>query len=85
MDAVVLADVEEPADGVVYYDDKHVNDAYNDARYGTHEYDAVPADDAVSVDEAPRADEAALADVVVPGRMHIFLITGINMRIFVFS
>ena len=79
MDAVVLADVEEPADGVVYYDDKHVNDAYNDARYGTHEYDAVPAD------AAPRADEAALADVVVPGRMHIFLITGINMRIFVFS
>jgi len=76
---VVPVDAEAPLAGADYYDDKHANDAYNDARYGTHEYDAVP------VDEAPRADEAALADVVVPGRMHIFLITGINMRIFVFS
>ena len=72
-DAVARADVAD------YYGGRHVDDAYNDARYGTHDYDAEPAD------EALRADEVVRADVVVPVRMHRFLITGRYMRIVVFS
>ena len=61
-----------------YCDDRLANDAcsdarYNDARYYTHLSDAVLADVVVP------------ADVVVAVRMHTCLITGINMRICIFS
>ena len=71
-----------PADVVDYCDDKHDNDAYSDVRYGTRAHGAVPAD---AVHQAAMADAAVRADVVVAGRMQIPLITGINMRILVFS
>ena len=73
VDAVARADVAD------YYGDRHAHDAYNDARYGTHDYDAEPADVAL------RADEVVRADVVVPVRMQISLISEIGMRICIFS
>ena len=72
MDAVELADV------AALYDDMHAHDAYNDVRYGMHGHD-VPAD------AVHRVDAVVRADVVAPGQMHKFLITGTDMRIVVFS
>ena len=80
--AGVLADAAASVDVADYCDDKHVHDAYNDARYDKHAHDAVTVD---AVRQAVRADGVVLADVVAPGRMHKFLITGIDMRIIVFS
>lgn len=85
----VLEGVEVPVDVADYCDDKRANDAHNDAcndgysdaRYDT-QYDAEPVH---AVHPVVRVGAAVLADVVVPAQMHIFLITGINMRIFVFS
>ena len=84
-----LVDAEALADVADYCDDKRANDAhndaynddYNDARYDT-QYDAEPAH---AVHPVVRVGAAVLVDVVVPAQMHIFLITGINMRILVFS
>ena len=80
-------DVVVPADAAEYCDDSRVNDAhngahndaYNDARYDTQRDDAEPAD------EALRAGAAEQEDVVVPGLMHIYLLTGICMRICISS
>ena len=79
MASVVLADAEVPVDVVDYCDDTYGNDAYSDARYGRHGHDVVPVDAALQVDAAVRAD------VVVAVRMQISLISGIYMRICIFS
>ena len=83
---MVLADVVVPADVAEYYGDKHANDAHNDA-YNDARYDVQLHGVAADVVHPAVVGDAAvvLVDVAVPARMHIFLITGINMRIIVFS
>ena len=85
---VVPADAEALADVADYCDDRRANDAhnayhdaYNDARYDV-QYDAVPVHAAHPV---VRVGAAVRADVAAPVQMQPFLITGINMRIIVFS
>jgi hypothetical protein len=83
---VVSEDEAVQADEAACCDDTHDNDAHNDAynnaRYDRHVHDMVPVD---AVRRAVMGDGVVRADVVAPVRMHTFLITGINMRIFAFS
>ena len=78
---MAVVDAVEPADGVACQDED-VHDARNDARYDTHVHDVVPAD---AVHQAAVADAVVRADAVVAVRMQIPLISGIYMRICIFS
>jgi hypothetical protein len=85
---VVLAGAEVPADVVDYCDDKHVHDAYNDARYDMHAHDDTYVHDGVPVDglhQEATADAAVRVDVVVAVRMHKCLPAGKRMRICIVS
>ena len=79
MASVVLVDAEASADVADYCDDKHGNDAYSDARYGTHVHDGVP------VDAVLQADAAVRADAVVVVRMHTCLLADKIMRVCIVS
>ena len=78
----VRADVVARVDAAACYDDKHGNDADNDARYDRHVHDAEPVD---AARQAVREDGVVPADVVAPGRMHICLLADKIMRICIFS
>ncbi len=79
MASVVLADAEVQVDVVDYCDDKHGNDAYSDARYGTHVHDEV------RVDVVLQGDAAVRADAVVAVRMQTCLLADKIMRVCIVS